>query len=295
VAQKKVTAAGLDVSMKRSMIDSSTSVVSVRRQCQLIGLHRSTLSLCPPSATESPESLKVMEAIDEIYTACPFYGSRKIVFILNEKRIQVNRKRVQRLMRVMGIQSIAPKPNTSRRNKQHKVYPYLLRNVPINRVNQVWSTDITYIRMGRGFCYLVAIIDWHSRAVLSWRLSNTMDTGFCLEALKGALAKFGRPEIFNTDQGSQFTSDLFTEELLSNGVKISMDGKGRYLDNILVERLWRSVKYEEIYPKQHETIGDVRKGLEGYFEFYNRERPHQSLDNRRPMEVYEEEVLLKAA
>lgn len=295
MAQKKVATAGLNVSEKRSMIDPRSGQLSIRRQCELVELSRSTYNLGVSLIEESPENQKVLRAIDEIYTAWPFYGSRKIVVILKERGHEVNRKRVQRLMRKMGIQSIAPKPNTSRRNTQHKIYPYLLRNVKISRVNQVWSTDLTYIRTGKGFCYLIAIIDWHSRAVLSWRLSNTMDTGFCVEALKEAIEKYGCPEIFNTDQGSQFTSEQFTGVLLSNGIKISMDGKGRCLDNIFVERLWRSVKYEEIYPKQHETIAETKAGLERYFEFYNRSRPHQALSNRRPMEVYEEEVFLKAA
>jgi putative transposase len=268
------------------MIDHDNSRISVRRQCEMIGLNRSTLYLCPDPVQESSDNMGLMKNIDEIYTAHPHYGSRKIRVVLNEKGYQVNRKRIQRLMRLMDIESIAPKPNTSRKHPGHKVYPYLLRGLKIQKANQVWSTDITYVRTGKGFCYLVAVIDWYSRAVLSWRLSNTMDTSFCREALREALDTYGCPEIFNTDQGSQFTSDEFTSELLNRGIKISMDGKGRALDNVFVERLWRTVKYEEIYPKQHESIREIGEGLTSYFSYYNGERPHQALGYRRPMEVY---------
>lgn len=286
MAQKKVSTAGLGLTEKRAMVEPDDTKISVRRQCQLIGLNRSTLYSNPQPTQESPENVEVMRLIDEIYTAHPYYGSRKIRCLLVEKGNKVNRKRVQRLMRRMGIESIAPKPNTSLKNSNHTVYPYLLRGLKVDRVNQVWSTDITYIRTGKGFCYLVAIIDWHSRAVLSWKLSNTMDTGFCLEALKDAIEAYGCPEIFNTDQGSQFTSNSFTGELLNRGIKISMDGKGRALDNIFVERLWRTVKYEEIYPKQYDSIRDIRHGLDSYFSFYNEERPHQALGYKRPMDVH---------
>lgn len=272
------------------MIDHDNPKISVRRQCQMIELNRSTLYAPPNPAQEDSRNLDLMKNIDEIYTAHPYYGSRKIRVGLKEKGYQVNRKRVQRLMRLMGIESIAPKPNTSRKHPSHKVYPYLLRGLKVQRINQVWSTDITYVRTGKGFCYLVAVIDWYSRAVLSWRLSNTMDTSFCREALRDALDNYGCPEIFNTDQGSQFTSEEFTEELLSRGIKISMDGKGRALDNIFVERLWRTVKYEEIYPKQHDTIREIRDGLASYFLFYNSERPHQALGYRRPMGVYRDQL-----
>jgi len=236
-----------------------------------------------------------MRRIDEIYTAHPFYGSRKITAALVREGQRVNRKRVYRLMDLMGLQSIAPKPNTSKKHPRHKVYPYLLRGVKIERVNQVWSTDITYIRIGRGFAYLVAIIDWFSRNVLSWRLSNTMDTAFCIEALEDALSKYGRPEIFNSDQGSQFTSEAFTGVLKKHDIAISMDGRGRALDNIFVERLWRSVKYEEVYIKQYQTMQDAKLGLSAYFQFYNHERPHQSLNNRTPMEIYKTYTATKKA
>lgn len=212
--------------------------------------------------------------------------SRKIRVVLKEMGVEINRKRVQRLMNVMGIESIAPKPNTSKRAPQHKVYPYLLRGLDIDHPNHVWATDITYIRTAKGFCYLVAVVDWYSRAVLSWRVSNTMDTDFCAEALQEAIDKYGCPEIFNTDQGSQFTSEKFTGILKTNGIEISMDGKGRALDNIIVERLWRTVKYEDIYPKGYETIREVKEGLTAFFLKYNNRRPHQTHDYKCPMEVY---------
>jgi len=278
------------------MIDGVGSALSIRRQCELISLHRSSYYRQSDIKGESTATIEIMRRIDELYTAYPYYGSRKISFLLSEEGVVACRKKVQRLMRLMGLESIAPKPNTSKKAKGHKIYPYLLRNMKINRVNQVWSTDITYIRTGKGFCYLVAVIDWHSRAVLSWRLSNTMSSEFCVEALNEALVKFGNPEIFNTDQGSQFTSEKFTSELISRNVKISMDGKGRALDNIFVERLWRSVKYEEIYPKNHETIKEIKDGLAVYFDHYNNDRPHQALNYQRPMRVYLGEAdLAKAA
>jgi len=296
VAAKKVDGFGLDVNDKRVLIDheAGDKVPSVRRQCILIGLNRSTLYM-QPQMGESEENLKLMQRIDEIYTAHPFYGSRKIAAVLVREGQRVNRKRVYRLMALMGLQSIAPKPNTSKKHPKHKVYPYLLRGVKIERVNQVWSTDITYIRVGRGYAYLVAIIDWFSRNVLSWRLSNTMDTAFCIDALEEALNKYGRPEIFNSDQGSQFTSEAFTGMLKKHDIPISMDGRGRALDNIFVERLWRSVKYEEVYIKQYQTMQDAKLGLSAYFRFYNHERPHQSLNNRTPMEIYKAHAAPKKA
>jgi putative transposase len=225
--------------------------------------------------------------IDEIYTEMPFYGSRKISKALSQQNgIKINRKRVQRLMREMGIQAIHPGPRTTIPNVAHKKFPYLLRNVPITHVHQVWSTDITYIPLKNGFAYLVAIIDWHSKYVLSWRLSNTMDAGFCIEALEEALNDHGKPEIFNTDQGSQFTCDEFIEKLISRDIKVSMDGRGRAHDNIFVERLWRSVKYENVYPKAYETIEEAREGLREYFELYNNRRLHQSLAYRTPVSVH---------
>lgn len=294
MAQKKISTAGLSLNEKRALIEKDHEVLSLRRQCELISLSRSSFYL-PPKTNVSQENLDIMKRIDEIYTDFPYYGSRKIRFLLNEEGFRINRKRVQRLMRLMGLEAIGPKPNTSKRHPENKIYPYLLRNVRIERVNQVWSSDITYLRTAKGFCYLVAVIDWHSRAVLSWRVSNSMDADFCVDALKEAIENFGRPEVFNTDQGSQFTSDDFTKVLKDNQIKISMDGKGRALDNVFVERLWRAVKYEEIYPKQHETIREIRVGLQRYFQHYNESRPHQSLGYRRPMSVYREELQFSKA
>ena len=234
----------------------------------------------------SEQDLELLRLIDEQYTRRPFYGSRKMVTFLQTQGHLVNRKRVQRLMRVLGLAGMAPGPNTSRPQPQHKVYPYLLRGVAVTRPNQVWSTDITYIRLAHGFVYLVAVIDWYSRKVLSWRISNTMDTAFCVDCLEEALQRHGNPEIFNTDQGSQFTSDAFTGVLKSRGIAISMDGRGRALDNIFVERLWRSVKYEDVYLKGYRNAMELMLGLTEYFVFYNDERPHQSLGNRTPAAVY---------
>lgn len=227
-----------------------------------------------------------MARMDKQYTKTPFYGSRKMVEFLGRDGVPVNRKRVQRLMRLMGIAAIYPKPRLSLGNDEHEVYPYLLRNVAIVRPDQVWSTDITYIPMAHGFLYLVAIIDWFSRYVLAWRLSNTLETDFCVDALEEALSGLRRPEVFNSDQGSQFTSKAFTGPLKAHGISISMDGRGRYLDNIFVERLWRSVKYEEVYLHAYETGQEAYDRLKWYFGFYNTERPHQALDYRTPGEVY---------
>ena len=288
MAAKKVQSAGLDVSEKRSLIDSGAEhkAPSVRRQCKLIGLNRSSWYAQGSTAGESSENLTLMQRIDALYTAHPFYGSRKLGAALRREGHTVNRKRIQRLMRLMGLQSVAPRPTTTRPHPQHKVYPYLLRGLSVVRPGQVYSTDITYIRVGRGFAYLVAVIDWYSRKVLAWRLSNTMDTAFCVEALEEALSVYGPPEIFNTDQGSQFTSEAFTRMLKAHKVRISMDGKGRALDNIFVERLWRSVKYEEIYLKQYQSMQEAKAGLVTYFRFYNHQRPHQALENRTPAEVH---------
>jgi putative transposase len=227
-----------------------------------------------------------MHRIDELYTAYPFYGSRKLTAVLRREGHPVNRKRVGRLMRRMGLESIAPQPSLSRPHPQQAVYPYLLRGRVIARANQVWSSDITYLRIEREFAYLVAVIDWHSRHVLAWRLSNTMDTAFCVEALAEAIRRYGTPEIFNTDQGSQFISAAFTGVLKQHQIRISMDGKGRALDNIFVERLGRPVKYEEVYPRQHQSLREAQAGLSAYSRFYNTERPHQSLANRMPADVY---------
>jgi len=247
-------------------------------------LNRSTLYY--QAKPESAEELQMMRMIDEIYTRCPFYGSRRIMAQLNrDQNKQWNRKRIQRLMRIMGIHGVAPGPNTSKPHPENKIYPYLLRGRVINKVNQVWSTDITYIPMAHGFMYLVAIIDWYSRYVLSWQLSNTMETRFCTDALEEALA-VNTPMIFNTDQGAQFTSQAFTQILLDKEIKISMDGRGCAFDNIFVERLWRTVKYENIYINDYQTVPELRSGLKRYFEFYNQERLHQSLDYQTPKEVH---------
>lgn len=231
--------------------------------------------------------LLLLSLIDAEYTLHPFYGSRKMVVHLGKAGYQVNRKRVQRLMGILGLAGMAPGPNTSRPHPQHKKYPYLLRGVNVTRPNQVWSTDITYVRLARGFAYLVAVIDWYSRKVLAWRLSNTLDSEFCVDCLEQALRSYGTPEIFNTDQGCQFTSEAFTGVLKLHGIAISMDGRGRALDNIFVERLWRSVKHEDIYLKGYVTMPELQVGLTNYFEFYNTERPHQSLGNLTPIEVYQ--------
>jgi putative transposase len=238
-------------------------------------------------AVQTQENLALMRVIDQVYTDHPYFGSRRMMLWLGEQGHEVNRKRVQRLMRLMGLEAVYPKPKLSLPGQGHKVFPYLLRDVKIDRVDQVWSTDITYVPMPNGFMYLAAIIDWYSRYVLAWRLSNTLDGSFCLELLDEALGQ-GRPEVFNTDQGVQFTAEAFTSRLLSAGVAVSMDGKGRCLDNVFVERLWRSVKYEEIYLRCHETVPQLSQGLRRYFAFYNEERPHQSLDYRRPGAVYRE-------
>jgi putative transposase len=231
--------------------------------------------------------LNLLKLLDEEYTRHPFYGSRRMKVFLVNCGYTINRKRIQRLMQQLGLVGMAPGPNTSKPHPQHKIYPYLLRGVDIIRPNQVWSTDITYIRLPRGFVYLVAIIDWYSRKVLAWRLSNTMDAVFCVDCLEEAIKNYGTPEMFNSDQGSQFTSDAFTGVLIRNGITISMDGRGRALDNIFVERLWRTVKYEEVYLKQHNSVQSLLIGLTQYFQFYNEARWHQSLDYQTPDVVYQ--------
>ena len=265
------------------MVQNNHPNFSIREQCELLDLNRSTYyyDLQP----ESEYNQLLMNLIDEQYTKTPFYGSLRLTAWLRRQGHRVNRKRVQRLMGLMGISAIYPTKNTSQPREGHKIYPYLLQDIELCRPNQVWSTDITYIRLSEGFLYLVAILDWFSRYVLAWALSNTLDVHFCLEALKDALTK-GHPDIFNTDQGSQFTSDNFTGVLLENGVQISMDGRGRALDNIFVERLWRSVKYENVYLNNYESAKDAYRGLGEYFAFYNNERPHQSLGYRTPIEVH---------
>ena len=265
------------------MIDKDNRL-PVTRQCELLNLNRSTVYY--QGAGVSDEDLALMRRIDEMHLQRPFYGSRRLRDWLQDEGYGVGRKRVRRLMRLMGIRALYPRPRTSKPGKGHKIYPYLLRDLTIDRPNQVWATDITYIPMARGFVYLVAIMDWYSRKVLAWRLSNSMESDFCVEALEEALANYGSPEIFNTDQGAQFTSEAFTGVLIDAGVDISMDGKGRWVDNVFVERLWRSVKYEDVYLKAYETVAEARDGIGTYFEFYNHERRHQSLDRRTPDQVY---------
>ncbi len=257
----------------------------MRRQCELLGLNRSSLYYEP--APESAENLRLMRLLDAQYTACPFYGSRRMTAWLVSQGEVVNRKRVQRLLRVMGLEAIYPRPKLSAAGRGHRVFPYLLRDVPIRRPDQVWSADITYVPLAQGFMYLAATIDWYSRYVIAWRLSNTLDGTFCLEMLEDALRQ-GRPEVFNTDQGVQFTAQAWTGRLEAAGVQVSMDGRGRCLDNVFVERLWRSVKYEDIYLRGYEAVPALAAGLGRYFGFYNEERPHQALGYRTPVVVYRE-------
>jgi len=264
-------------------VDRGHPEISLRRQCELLGVNRSGLYYQPTG--ESELNLLLMRLIDEEYTRLPFYGSRRWVEWLDEQGYSVNRKRVSRLMEVMGIEAVYPKPRLSQPGEGHKIYPYLLAGVEVTRVNQVWSTDITYIRMDGGFVYLVAVMDWFSRFVLSWALSVTMEVGFCMEALQRALRR-GRPEIFNSDQGSQFTSDQFTGALKARGIAISMDGRGRCFDNIFIERLWRSLKHEEVYLRDYTMVPEAREGIGNWFRFYNHERLHQSLGYRTPAKLY---------
>lgn len=266
------------------MIEAQHATLSLRRQCELVGLARASYYYQP--AAESAENLALMRRIDEIYTKHPFYGWPRITDTLHREGQQINSKRVRRLLRLMGLQAIYPKPRTSKPAVGHKIYPYLLRHVRLERVNQVWSSDITYIPMQHGFMYLTVVLDWYSRYVVSWRLSNTLDGAFCRAALREALAQ-ATPEIFNTDQGAQYTAHEYTAILAAHNVRISMDGRGRAFDNILNERLWRSVKYEDIYLKDYESVPELERGLSAYFHFYNYDRPHQSLAaHRSPVEVY---------
>jgi putative transposase len=271
------------VEVKRSWIEPGQPQLSIRRQCELLGLNRSTWHYRPAQASD--EDLRLMRLIDEQYLRRPFFGSRRMTLWLCEQGEVANRKRVQRLMRRMGIEAIYPRPRTTCRNANHRIFPYLLRGVAIQRPNHVWSSDITYVPMPRGFMYLTAVMDWYSRYVLAWRLSNSLEGSFCLEALDEALSR-GKPQIFNTDQGVQYTAGVFIERLQQAEVAISMDGRGRALDNVFVERLWRSVKYECLYLTGFETVAALEIGLRDYFEFYNHERPHQGLSNSRPIEVY---------
>lgn len=261
--------------------DAELSIVD---QCRLLGLSRSTFYY--REKPEDPDDLRLMVEIDKIHLDRPFFGSRKIHVELERRGLRISRGKVRRLMRRMGLEAIYRKPRTSLAKPGHHIYPYLLKNVEIERSNQAWAADITYLPMAQGFAYLMAIIDLHSRKVMAWRLSNTLDTTFCLEALEEAIHRHGRPEIFNTDQGCQFTSDTFTTALQAHNVQISMDGKGRWIDNVFIERLWRSIKYEEVYLKAYQNLREARQSLGEYLDFYNQDRPHQSLDYQTPDEVY---------
>lgn len=267
------------------MVDSGHPKLSVRRQCEILSLSRSTYYYQPVG--ESAHTLELMRRIDELFMEMPFLGSRQMRSMLQDLGYHVGRGRVRRLMRKMGLMAVYQKPRTSQPHSGHTVYPYLLRNMVIARPNQVWCADITYIPMKRGFMYLVAIMDWYSRAVLSWRLSNTMDADFCVSALEEALNRFGVPEIFNTDQGAQFTSSEFIRTLQEADVRISMDGRGRWMDNVMIERLWRSVKYECVYLREMETVRELHWALTNWFDFYNIRRPHSSFEGKKPMEIYQ--------
>lgn len=270
------------------MIDAEHPQLSVTRQCQLLGLPRSTYyHVAQP---EPDENLRLMRVIDEVYTESPFFGSRQMTRWLRRQGHRVSRKRVQRLMRLLELEAIYQKPHLSRAHAAHPVYPYLLRDLVVDRPNQVWATDITYIPIQGGYVYLCAVLDWHRRRVLAWELSNTLDASFCVRAVQRAIAEFGPPEIFNTDQGCQFTSAEFTQPLLARNVKLSMDGKGRCLDNVFVERLWRTVKYEEVYLKGYVSMVDAHAQLERFFRFYNHQRPHSTHGGLTPDEVYREPV-----
>jgi putative transposase len=273
---------------RRAKVERSGAELSVRRQCALLNVARS--GVYRPQPETSADDLALMRRIDELYLDKPFYGSRRMTFDLNEEGRGVNRKRVQRLMRLMGLEGLVPRPGTSKAAPGNKIYPYLLRGVSITEPNHVWASDITYIPMASGFLYLVAIIDWASRAVLAWRLSNTMDSAFCVEALEEALQKYGKPRIFNTDQGAQFTSAAFTGKLEAAGVAISMDGRGRFMDNIFIERLWRSIKYEEVHLKAYADGREARDEIGKWMDFYNHRRPHQSMRNQRPMNVWRDGI-----
>jgi putative transposase len=265
-------------------VEWSEKSFSLSRQCELLSLHKSGLYYQPKG--ESEQNLRLMRKIDEQYLKTPFAGYRMMSEWLRRAGEAVNEKRIRRLMRLMGLTAIYPKPDLSKANKAHKKYPYLIRNMVINQVNQVWSSDITYIPMKNGFLYLVAVMDWYSRYVLSWELSNSMESSFCVRALQTALERFGRPYIFNTDQGVQFTSDAFVDTLLDQNILVSMDGKGRATDNVFIERLWRSVKYEDVYLKSYSDGQSLFAGLDTYFQFYNTQRPHQHLARLTPAEVY---------
>ena len=277
---------------RRARLQESHALATSRR-CELLGVARSTAYYRPKPVSD--EDLQLMRLIDEIHLELPFYGSRRIRDELETKGYKVNRKRVQRLMRQMGIRALYPKPRTSQPGQGHRIYPYKLSGLSIDRPNQVWASDICYLPMAKGFMYLAAIVDWYSRRVLSWQVSNTLESEFCVEALEEALRRYGAPEIFNTDQGAQFTSEAFTSVLKAHQIEISMDGKGRWVDNVIVERVWRSVKYEDVYLYAYETPLALREGLNRYFSFYNTRRRHTSLGRRTPDEVYFESRLANEA
>ena len=278
---------------RRQMIEPNHPKLSTARQCRLLGLPRSSYYHRPKP--KPVEDLALMRVIDEVYLAQPVFGSRQMTRWLRRQGYEINRKRVRRLMRLMGLEAIYPKPNLSRPRPGEQVYPYLLRHLAVTRPNQVWATDITYVPIAGGFCYLCAVIDWYSRAVLAWELSNTLDASFCVRAVQRALARHGTPEIFNTDQGCQFTSAEFTQLLLARGVKLSMDGKGRCLDNVFVERLWRTVKHDEIYLRSYADLTEATKWLTLFFDFYNERRPHSAHDHAgqhfTPMEIYRRDLV----
>jgi len=274
----------MSIEGRRQIVDEKHPKLSIGRQCALLGIARSTYYRNP--CEESEFNLELMRKIDEQYLKTPFYGSRQMKRHLVNLGYDVGRRRVKRLMRKMGMEAIYRKPRTSRPNPEHKVYPYLLRDIEIDKPNQAWCADITYIPMRRGYLYLVAVMDWHSRAVLSWRLSNSLESGFCVAALEEALFEYGVPEIFNTDQGSQFTSKEFIGTLEMAGARISMDGKGRWMDNVFIERLWRSLKWECAYLNEFETVRQAKMKLAEWFDFYNWDRPHSAFDGKRPIEIY---------
>ena len=275
----------MSVDRRRQIIDVNQSQLSLVRQCELVSIARSSYYYRPTD--ESEFNLELMRLIDAQYLQTPWYGSRQMRRYLRRQGYRVNRKRIRRLLRKMGLVAVAPAPNTSRRHPQHAVYPYLLRGLDITQPDQVWCADVTYIPMAHGFLYLVAIMDWRSRRVLSWQLSNTMDADFCVEALQEAIARYGCPSIFNTDQGSQFTSTVWIDELKANGIEVSMDGKGRWMDNVFIERLWRSLKYECVYLNAFDNMKDAKEKLNTWIDYYNHERPHSSLKDQTPNEVYE--------
>ena len=273
---------------RRAKLDRDHPRLSIRRQGAMLGIARS--SVYRPGRAANDNEFALLRRIDELFTRWPFLGSRRMTAMLRAEGQAINRQRVQRLMRQMGIAALGPKPRTTKPAPGHTIHPYLLRDVTVERANQVWAADITYIPIGRGFLYLVAVMDWASRAVLSWRLSNTMDVSFCVSALEEALARFGRPEIFNTDQGRQFTSAAFTGVLVSAGIRISMDGRGRWMDNVFIERLWRSLKHEDVYLQGYADGQEAKAGIARWIGFYNNSRPHQALGNRAPMAVWRDGV-----